>query len=420
MISPSSWVKQHDKMDIPLKGALLQTLQTQNQSTDALFPVIIQLKPKLNQTHIHTCQKLSQTSAFSFGNPLPLINSFAAKTSLATLKKLCATSMVQHVYLNRTIKVQLNIAAPSVGTKGLHKSGLTGKGVTIAVLDTGIYPHPDIKSRLIGFKDFVNKRITPYDDNGHGTHVAGCAAGSGLSSKGLYTGSAPGANLVGVKVFNKDGTGAIDRVIQGIQWCITNRHRYKIRVINLSLGTRAFASSKKDPLCAAAEKAVKAGLVVVVAAGNSGPLLQSIESPGISPYVITVGAVDDKRTVSQLDDTLAIFSSRGPTAHDKYSKPDILAPGVNIISLRTPNSSLEKTAPKKVGTHYMGLSGTSFATPIVAGAAAQILQKKPTLTPLQVKAAIKKYAYSLGLTPNLQGKGILSIKAPTPMKKKGK
>lgn len=196
-------------------------------------------------------------------------------------------------------------------------------------------------------------------------------------------------------------------MIEGIQWCINNKDDLGIRVLNMSLGSAATESYKNDPVCQAVEKAWQAGIVVCVAAGNDGPQPQTINSPGIDPLVITVGALDDINTISPEDDQVAGFSSRGPTV-DNLTKPDILAPGADIISLRSPGSLLDKkNRQSRVDNWYTSLSGTSMATPVCSGVVAQILQLNSSLTPDQVKARLMETARTLHLEPNIQGAGVI-------------
>lgn len=166
-----------------------------------------------------------------------------------------------------------------------------------------------MEGRITAFKDFVKNKATPYDDNGHGTHCAGDVAGNGLLSDGKYRGPAPDANLVGIKVLNKMGSGSLSTVIAGIKWCIQNKSQYQINVLSLSLGSTAEQSAADDPGVKAVEAAWDNGMVVCVAAGNAGPSEQTIGSPGISSKVITVGAVDDHNTVDRSEDVVADFQA---------------------------------------------------------------------------------------------------------------
>ncbi len=324
---------------------------------------------------------------------------------------------IKRVHLNREVKAFLDVAVPSANAANVVRNDvkLTGKGVKIAIIDTGIYPHQDLSGRITDFVDFINNRTEPYDDNGHGTHCAGDAAGNGMASSFKYVGPAPEANLVGVKVLDKMGSGSLETVMQGVEWCIQyneNNPTSKIDIISMSLGSTAqtFANEDADPMVQIVEEAWGSGIIVCVAAGNEGPRSSSIASPGLSDKVITVGALDDRDTMeTKTDDDVANFSSRGPTIYG-VTKPDILAPGVNIVSLRSPNSYLDKLQKSsRVDSDYFVLSGTSMATPICAGIAALIKQNNPNIQPYQVKNALKQGAdYWSGKDPNIYGAGYIN------------
>lgn len=255
--------------------------------------------------------------------------------------------------------------------------------VTVAVIDTGIdASHVDLDGgKVIGWKDFVNNRATAYDDQGHGTHVAGIAAGAG-DGNSSYVGVAPGAALVGVKVLDSRGSGSMSNVTAGIDWCISNKSTYGIDVINMSLGTSG-SSDGSDATSLATNRAADAGIVVAVAAGNSGPSTKTIGSPGAAEKALTVGAMADP---GEKGFNLANFSSRGTTA-DGRIKPDIAAPGVNIMAAKA-NS----------GNGYVSYSGTSMATPFTAGTVALMLDANPNLTPDQVKSTLASTATDFGPT----------------------
>jgi len=290
----------------------------------------------------------------------------------------------------------------------LWDEGITGKGITIAVVDTGIYPHPDTKGRILAFKDFVNGRDdVPYDDNGHGTHVSGCCAGNGEKAEGHFKGPAPEANLVGVKVLSGQGSGSMAGIIKGIQWCIDNKDKYNIRVMNLSLGGPSNLKEKDDLVSLAIKRAADAGIVPLIAAGNSGPSKFTIGTPGNTSEALTVGAYDDKNTAEKSDDTMAFFSSRGPTTRDGVTKPDIASPGVQIVALRSPGSMIDKENVPHLGDYYVLLSGTSMATPVMAGVVADMLQANPNLSPAEVKEIVMKTAHQLkDASPTMQGAGL--------------
>jgi serine protease AprX len=304
------------------------------------------------------------------------------------------------------------------GSNGLLTStpGYTGSGVTVAVLDSGIGTHTALNNRVVARVNFVSTEPRDTnDDYGHGTHVAGIIAGSTTAATRVTPeyagGSAPGAKLVDVRVLGHDGVGLTSDVIAGIDWIIANRSTYDIRVVNLSLGHPVTEPSATDPLCQAVARAVDAGLVVVTAAGNYGltadgaPVLGGITSPGDSPYALTVGATDTNGTLDTSDDVVAAYSSRGPAKYEMVVKPDVVAPGTRIVSSEAAHSYLSTTYPQwhiaGAGTNaYMRLSGTSMATPVVAGGVALLLDAYPSLTPAQVKFAVQlgaRYMPSAGL-----------------------
>ena len=342
-------------------------------------------------------------------HPYPSISCCSTKLSIEKIEHLLDNcSHIKKIFFDRKVTALLDTATSSIHSDQLQRAGLTGKDVTIAVIDTGIHPHTDLQGRIKGFKDFINNRTAPYDDNGHGTHCAGDAVGNGALSAGKYKGPAPEANLVGVKVLNKMGSGSLSTVISGVDWCIQNQARLNIDILSLSLGSEAQQSAKEDPVVKAVEKAWDNGMVVCVAAGNAGSRPSTISSPGISPKVITVGAADDRNTVVRTDDKVADFSSRGPTI-DGLIKPDLVTPGVNIISLRSPRSFLDKTNPSaRVGSNYFSLSGTSMATPICAGVVAQMLQRNPNQSPDNIKLQLINACEDMGQDSNSQGNGYLN------------
>lgn len=292
-----------------------------------------------------------------------------------------------------------------------------GSGVGVAIVDSGITASADLKtgytSRLVYSQDFVNDRGSGY---GHGTHVAGILGGDGSDSSGngaryRVRGIAPGVKLISLKALRSDGTGTDSSVIAAIQRAVELKSTYNIRVLNLSLGRPVTASYEKDALCQAVEQAWKAGIVVVVAAGNQGRNNSAgtqgygtITAPGNDPYVITVGAINTMGTASRADDKLTSYSSKGPTLFDHFAKPDLVAPGNQIVSIRFVGGTLDTTYPSNrvppsaycsygcYNVDYFQLSGTSMAAPMVSGAAALLIQKNRNLTPDQVKAILMKTA----------------------------
>lgn len=388
-------VKKMRRMNItkicPVLSAKLQT-----QSNEEL-PVIVRVK----ENDTHKLNSLANIMDGKIKRNLPLVDAIALNMNLNEINMLSKDPSVEYISYDSKVFALLDIANASVGASFPREKGLTGDNITVAVIDTGVAPHNDLtkpKNRIVGFKDFVNDKTKPYDDNGHGTHVAGIIASNGFSSNGKYTGVAPNANILAVKALDEAGSGNTSDIVSAIEWVVKSKEQYNTKIINLSLGSPANNSVHSDPLVRAVEAAVKAGLTVIVAAGNSGPTAKTILSPGNSPNVITVGAVDDKRTPDISDDTIASFSSRGPTK-EGIRKPDVVAPGVNIMSLS--NTS---------GDGYVTSSGTSMATPLVSGSCALLYSKNKDLTPSQVKSMFINSCSDLKDKYESQGAGIIDLR----------
>jgi serine protease AprX len=415
MPSPlSKWLRQHNTR---LDQALIHTLQQKSAFLQHMPPAVRSLGEKIWYTvsQVPVLIQWSQQQAtiatkfHAYDHYFQSIQTSSSPLSVRRLQTLLDTCGVKKVFLDRKVRTCLHIATPTVQAPAFWQRENEGEGVTIAILDTGIAPHPDLDTRLIEFIDFVDGKRDPYDDNGHGTHCAGCAAGSGCCSGGLYRGIAPKAKLIGLKVLGKFGESKISHVIRGIDWCIKHRQKYNIRVLSLSLGSSGELSYDEDPLCLMAESAWKAGIVVVAAAGNAGPLPQTISSPGNHPMLITVGATDDQRTPQLGDDQVAPFSSRGPTL-DGFIKPDLLAPGTQITSLRSRDSFLDDwLIDNRVEQDYFNLSGTSMSTPIIAGVIALLLTKNPAMSPDEVKALLCRATTTLNRPQNAQGSGQIDV-----------
>jgi serine protease AprX len=278
---------------------------------------------------------------------------------------------------------------PETGATRLASGGDTGQGVTVAVLDTGIDNLPDFSGRLVGGVDLTNGN-NPYQDSyGHGTFVAGLIAGNGASSNGRYSGEAPGAKLVSIKVAGADGTTHLGTLISGLQWAADHQSRYGIKILNISLGFKPSQSTVINPLDQAVEGVWNSGIAVVASAGNAGPFNGTILSPGDDPLVITAGASDDMATASITDDEMTDFSSVGPTSPDGWVKPDLVASGRSVVSLAAPGSTIYNDNPSaRVGSANFAGSGTSFSAAITSGAAALVLADNPGLSPNQIKARL--------------------------------
>lgn len=291
----------------------------------------------------------------------------------------------------------MNRVRKEIKSELVYSMGVTGKGVVVAVLDTGIYLHEDLKNRVAVFQDFVNHREEPYDDNGHGTHISAIIGGSGASLGGLYRGIAPECRIISVKVLDDKGNGFASDVLAGLKWLREHWKEYGIRIVNISVGSLSRRDMTENSLLV---KGVNAawddGLIVVVAAGNHGPGPRSVTTPGISRKVITVGCSDDYKEVDVMGSRMVDYSGRGPTSAC-ICKPDIVAPGSGIISCRNEPGS------------YVSKSGTSMSTPLVSGAIALLLEKYPGMSNRDVKLRIRERAVNLGLPHNQQGWGILDI-----------
>jgi serine protease AprX len=295
----------------------------------------------------------------------------------------------------------------------LHASGITGKGVTIAFLDSGLWPNAPLAKNtagqgvfLAGY-DAINNKVGTAgvnDSNGHGTHVVSIAANSARNLDGFYAGMAPDAARVVVEAFDATGNGSYANVIRGLDWILANRTKYNIRVLNLSFGAMPQSHYWNDPVNRAVMKLWQAGIVVVASAGNWGPNAQSITVPGNTPYVITVGAMTDNYTPADpRDDRLASFSGTGPT-FEGFVKPEVVAPGGHLTGIMDKGNTIPKGHPEfHDGDKYFMMSGTSQAAAVVSGAVALMLQAQPTLTPNQVKCKLMSSA-----RPAVDGTGKLA------------
>jgi subtilisin family serine protease len=336
-------------------------------------------------------------------------------------------------HVSSDAQVAVKSVTPARATRVRRSSGsvpvvsTVRTGATIAVIDSGIQPHADLPlSRIRYFKDFVSGSTTPIDKCGHGTHVAGIAAGTGFASFGEYAGIAPGTDIVALRVLGDDCSGNTSDVIDALEWIARNHLTYKIRVVNLSLGHPVFESILTDPMVQAVERLSRKGIVVVTAAGNMGvdPKKQKSGYGGVgvpcnAPSSICVGALDTQGTAAFDDDHVAAFSSRGPTRFDLLAKPDLVAPGVKITSLAAPGSQLFENYPQLLvfggnegpgkPAGYETLTGTSMSSPMVAGAAALVLAANRQLSANTVKLALQFTARSLPDVDALtQGAGVLN------------
>ena len=315
-----------------------------------------------------------------------------------------------------------SIGADQVWAGSDDLPALTGEGISVAVIDSGIDTrHAALRRRVLVTRDFTGG--DGVDRFGHGTHVAAIIAGRAGRTVDTreQRGIAPGAYLLNLRVLGDDGSGSASDVIDAIDWTIEHRHEYNVRIINLSLGAPVMQPYRDDPLCEAVERAVRAGLVVVVAAGNYGRTAEGVDvmggiaTPGNSPFAITVGALDTHGTAKRSDDTLAPYSAKGPTRFDLNLKPDVVAPGTRVVSAEAADSYLARTYAMRhvAGTGanaYMQLSGTSMAAGVVSGSVALLLEQKSALNPSRTKAILQLSSTFLP-TVGLFGAGAGAINA---------
>ena len=351
-----------------------------------------------------------------------LAGALSLDLSGSELSRLAADGGIAHI--SRDLPVVADMAITNkvtradkvwAGSRGLlgllSQPAVTGSGIGVAVIDSGIADHAALGGRVVARVNLVSEEPgVSGDPFGHGTHIAGIIGGSTTAATRVTSayagGSAPGVHFVDVRVLASNGAGYTSDVIAGIDWTIANAQRYGVRIINLSLGHPVAEPSATDPLCRAVARAVQAGIVVVASAGNNGrtaggaPVLGGVTSPGNSPLAITVGALDTVGTVDRSDDRVAPYSSRGPTKFDFAVKPDVVAPGGAIVSLENPGSWLSTHYPSwhiagSGRNAYYRLSGTSMSAAVVSGGVALLLDDDPRLTPAQVKIALQTGAQFL-------------------------
>ncbi len=285
---------------------------------------------------------------------------------------------------------------------GYDTAGVIGHGVTAAVLDTGIAAHPDLNGRVLCFRDFVNRRNSAYDDSGHGTHVCGVLCGDGALSAGKYRGIAPGANLVVGKVLDEKGDGITEHMLEGMDWVLQIKNRYRIRILNISVGIGSLDRPQMEKALAdKVDQLWEEGILVVCAAGNKGPLDGTVSAVG--GRAVTVGCHDGEY-FKDSPGRCELYSGRGIPG-SPIRKPDLVAPGTEIISC---NGSFSRMRGR-VRNAYIAKSGTSMATPIVSGAAALAFEKMPALNNEECKQRLQFSAADLGLPWHQQGYGMLNI-----------
>lgn len=343
-----------------------------------------------------------------------LLPAIAARLPAREVQTLASDDTIERIWLDFTVHATLDVSAPAVGANIAWESRITGQGIQVAILDTGIDPeHPDFGDRIVAASNYLkvpsvgqpdswNKQDrSAIDGNGHGTHVAGIVAGNGAASDGLYRGIAPEATLLVAKVLDDSGAGEASDVIAGLEWAFDKG----AQVACLSLGSDE-AGDGTDALSVACDELVERGLIICVAAGNAGPRPYTIGPPACARQVITVGAADLTRRSSGIV-TVAGFSSRGPTS-DRRTKPDIVFPGVGIASCRALQGHIGEPVDRFT-EYYVRTSGTSMAAPFAAGTCALLLQESPESTPKQIKELLCQSAKPLNEDANAQGSGLGNV-----------
>jgi serine protease AprX len=427
----------------PAAGPRLRAQHRAGLSTDLLFH---ESRRPIERTRVIVRGTREEVSALAQRHGVSVVRWLAGGAVLRAdgrqISRLAADGAVDHLSGDPIVRPTMSVAikttgadltwAGSGGLLGIGGiNGVTGQGIGVAVIDSGITPHAALNGRVVASVSMLADDPSTEDEFGHGTHVAGIIAGGRTSTTSLYpSGIAPGVRLVNVRVLGENGSGFTSDVIAGIDWAIANRSRYNIRIINLSLGHPVMEPAATDPLCEAVRRAATAGIVVVAAAGNAGQtddgvrILGGVTSPGNSPYAITVGSVDTQGTNTRSDDTVAPYSSRGPAKFDFTVKPDLVAPGSRVVSLEANGSYLPAMYPllHRAGAGnnaYMHLSGTSMSAPIVSAAAALLLQGAPGLTTAHVKMALQAGATPMEDGLMAAGAGSLDIWASRQIAAKG-
>jgi len=346
---------------------------------------------------------------------LPIANAVVADVPADNV---AALSRIATVATDRKLVVRSASYSGAPGTAAPYEVGATdawstsaGRGIGVALVDTGVAPVPDLLDRVVAVADLTPEhRIT--DSFGHGTFMAGLIAGNGTASNGQYLGIAPESHLVSIKVATADGATTLSTVLEGLQIVDQSRERFNIRVMLLAMSSGSTLSPDSDPLTLALRKLWHHGIFVVVPAGNDGPGAGSVDSPGLDPTLMTSGAVDDMGTNSVSDDQVPSWTSRGPSQFGD-AIPEVAAPGSHLVSLRAPGSTIDQQNPSaRVGDMYFRGSGTSMAAAVTAGVGALILGANPSLSPDDVKAALIAGATPLaGADPNAIGAGVINAVA---------
>lgn len=374
------------------------------------IPIIILFRKDVDNIIESRLKKMGMKLKYT----LPFLNAICGLFPVSKFGNLCGILEIEKIFYdakanlmgshNRT-KTQAHISQ-ELKTRS---SVLNGKGVTVAFIDSGVYPHPDLlrpRNRVIDFKDFLNGIASPYDDNGHGTACIG--AGFGASIDGRFKAAAYEANIICAKAFDRFGAGLYSDILAAMQWIIDIKEKRSIKIAVLPFGTASF-SKNFDLLSIASERLWKNGIFVCTCAGNYGPFESSITSPGVSPFSYTTAAC----STVELPPKVAYFSGKGPV-YFKCTKPDAIMPGVHVETLNTDTSYLPKdkghTKSSSLASLYTEYNGTSIASSCTAATAALVYQKLGNLSPDDIRSVLKACTVSINEVKNVQGNGIINIK----------
>lgn len=411
--NPSTLFNMNSQID-KAQDKVSQIKETQNIN-DVLMADIVEPEVAVERVIIKTTKQLTLAqqkdiigNIGTYNKNLEGIMGFSAYVPIDKISQISKHKLVRSVFVDAKVVALGSSSSTQTSnnyTETISATNISSKigvsdGVGVAVLDTGVYLHPDISDNVVAFKDFVNNQKNPYDDSGHGTSVAGIIAGSGEKSKGQYVGVAPNVDIVSVKVLDANEEGYVSDVVEAIDWVIENKEAYNIRVINLSLGTDS--TTYGSLLDEAAEKAWNNGIVVVASSGNGGPN-SAIYSPATSSKVISVGSTTTNYTITPYDDEYSWFSTT-PKVVNGTTKPEIYAPGEDIISLAVPNGKRHLSHSSSfVNSWYFKDSGTSFSAPMVSSTAALLISDNDKLSPDEVKSKI------VNSSVNVNGIKILNV-----------
>jgi serine protease AprX len=356
---------------------------------------------------------MANVDSFVIDVPAAAVDEVAAIADVASLAPSATATLHSAPQTAPAAPASSAVLADTVNADNLWAAGLDGRGVDVVVIDSGVAPVAGLAGKVINGPDFSSEAALPnlagMDGLGHGTHMAGIIAGSDPASGSR--GVAPGSRIINVKVAAHDGLTSVESVIRALDWVVAQKKSkvYNIRVVNLSFGVEGITDYVGDPLSIAVETAWREGIVVVVSAGNDGTAATSLGSPATNPYVLAVGAADIGGTAVATDDKIAAFSSMGTTTR----MPDVVAPGVGVVSLRVPGSVIDDSYPEaRISDTLFRGNGTSQSAAVVSGLVALMVQANPSLTPNEIKARLKRSAKPLpNADSRVQGAGMVDANA---------